>query len=154
MTIEVIKGNMFDLNVDAYVNDTNCEGIMGAGIALTFRKKYPEMFQDYKRACKNKEHKSGKCHIWKQVDTFSSNIRNEYYIINFPSTPKLRVPTKDYDIKNGMIDLHNIIKDYEIKSICIPALGCVYGKYDFEKLKNYVFEYLSSCDCKIYLFEP
>ena len=50
--LELTEGNLLDAQADALVNTVNTEGVMGKGIALQFSKKFPEMFEEYRRACK------------------------------------------------------------------------------------------------------
>jgi O-acetyl-ADP-ribose deacetylase (regulator of RNase III) len=50
--IEFTKGDMFATSVDARVNTVNCKGVMGAGVALAFKNRYPDMFKEYKQACR------------------------------------------------------------------------------------------------------
>lgn len=53
MATTILKdGNLFNCGANILVNATNCEGIMGGGIALAFKNKFPEMFKDYVEVCK------------------------------------------------------------------------------------------------------
>lgn len=49
--IELTKGNLLQADVEAIVNTVNTVGVMGKGIALQFKKAYPENFKTYKKAC-------------------------------------------------------------------------------------------------------
>lgn len=53
MTFEIIKGDLFDPdhNFDALAQGVNTYGLMGAGIAVPFREKWPQMYQEYKALC-------------------------------------------------------------------------------------------------------
>ncbi len=49
--MKVLIGNMFESSCQCLVNTINCIGVMGKGVALEFKKRYPENFFDYvKRA--------------------------------------------------------------------------------------------------------
>ncbi|MGO3644378.1 MAG: macro domain-containing protein, partial [Pseudoalteromonas sp.] len=63
--LEFVKGDFFDFDADIRINTVNCVGVMGAGVALAFKKKYPEMFREYARQCKEKEIVPGKPTVWK-----------------------------------------------------------------------------------------
>src|SRR5262249_34840272 len=54
MPIEYVSGDLFDNAHDAqaFAHGCNCQGSMGAGIAKTFRSRYPEMYEEYRRRCK------------------------------------------------------------------------------------------------------
>ena len=71
------KGDIFDTDADVWVNTVNCVGVMGAGVALAFKTRFPDMFREYQKACKRGEVQPGKLHIWKRMDTSE--------VINFPT---------------------------------------------------------------------
>ena len=74
--IKVLIGNIFDSAAKTLVNTVNCVGIMGKGIALEFKKKYPEMYKDYVKKCKLGEVKPGLPYYY--CDILGNSI------INFP----------------------------------------------------------------------
>ena len=80
-----MKGDLLkQQDVDAIVNTVNCVGVMGKGIALQFKKKWPENFKMYAAACKNGEVKLG------QMFTYElGTLATPRYIINFPKAPPL-----------------------------------------------------------------
>ena len=53
------NGNLFDSECQTLVNTVNRNSIMGKGIALQFKQRYPKMFEEYKLACKLKQIHSG-----------------------------------------------------------------------------------------------
>ena len=62
--IRLVHGNMFDCQADALVNTVNCVGVMGAGVALQFKNRYPDMFQDYVRRCRRGQVRPGQPYEW------------------------------------------------------------------------------------------
>jgi len=48
--VNVKKGNLFASERQTLVNTVNCVGVMGAGIALEFKLRYPAMFRRYRNA--------------------------------------------------------------------------------------------------------
>ena len=50
--IELTQGNILKADAEALVNTVNCIGFMGRGIALQFKKAYPDNFDAYHKACK------------------------------------------------------------------------------------------------------
>ena len=69
--ISLVSGNMFDRQVDALVNTVNCVGVMGVGVALQFKLRYPEMFQDYVRRCRGGLVRPGQPYVWKAEETLA-----------------------------------------------------------------------------------
>lgn len=62
--IILFPGTVFNANADAIVNTVNCMGVMGAGIALEFKLRYPEMYEDYVVRCKNNRVKIGEPYLY------------------------------------------------------------------------------------------
>jgi O-acetyl-ADP-ribose deacetylase (regulator of RNase III) len=146
--IQIVKGNLFDSNVEAYTNTINCVGIMGKGIALEFKKRYPKMFQEYVAACFDARITIGKMWIWENPNN------NPKYIINFPTKCHWKNPSYYTWILDGLKDLRQIIIDKKIKSISIPALGCSNGRLKFDLVKELILEILANLDSEIYIYEP
>lgn len=45
------EGNLLTAQVDALINTVNTVGVMGKGIALQFKRAYPDNFAAYEKAC-------------------------------------------------------------------------------------------------------
>src|SRR3989339_128550 len=112
---EYKKGNILLEQADAIVNTVNCVGIMGRGIALQFKKSYPENFKEYEQACKKGLVKPGEMFVY----SFNSLFQPKY-IINFPTKRHWKGKSQIKDIENGLYALAKDIKRLEIKSIAIP----------------------------------
>lgn len=88
--IEFIKkGNLIESDVEALVNTVNTVGVMGKGVALQFKKAFPENFKKYEQAVKNKDVQIGKVFV-----TETGKFTNPKYIINFPTKKHWRYPSK------------------------------------------------------------
>ncbi|MEM4711408.1 MAG: macro domain-containing protein, partial [Candidatus Woesearchaeota archaeon] len=144
-----IKGNILESNAQALVNPVNTVGVMGKGIALRFKKAFPENFKAYVKACKNKEIDIGKLFVFKE-----NTIKGEKIIINFPTKKDWRKPSEYEYIEKGLDNLIRIIKEHNIKSIAIPPLGCGQGGLLWAKVKKMIDEKLSSLDIDVYVYEP
>lgn len=148
--LEFVKGDFFDFDADIRINTVNCVGVMGAGVALAFKKKYPEMFKEYARQCKEKEITPGQPTVWKQGDMFSKGIE----IINFPTKNHWRNPSEYEYIEDGLIWLSNYLKNKEGLTITLPALGCGHGGLDWGEVKRLIQKYLEKTSNNILVFEP
>lgn len=148
--IKFLTGNILDSKAEALINTVNTVGIMGKGIALQFKKAYPNNFKAYHQACKNEQVKIGKLFVTKD-DNLTSG---EKIIINFPTKKDWRKPSEYEYIEKGLKDLLNIIDIYNIKSIAIPPLGAGNGGLEWEKVKNIIFQYLNHLDIEILVYEP
>jgi O-acetyl-ADP-ribose deacetylase (regulator of RNase III) len=142
-------GDMFECDIKILVNPVNCVGVMGKGLALTFKSRYPTMFTQYKNTCLRKELIPGKLHIW----TDNSGIQ----IINFPTKIHWRDPSQYSYIESGLIALRNFLIQLEPTSIAIPPLGCGLGGLKWDKVKQMLVTHLEASDMKkhqIYVFTP
>lgn len=84
------RGNLLKAHAEALVNTINTKGVMGAGIALQFKKAYPEMFSDYRTACREGRIKIGKMHVFHR-----RTVEFPHYIINFPTKDDWKQPSKN-----------------------------------------------------------
>ena len=50
--ITIVKGNIFNTKAQTVVNTVNCVGVMGKGIALVYKLRYPQMFNIFKVRCR------------------------------------------------------------------------------------------------------
>ena len=99
--IEKTRGNLLEADVEALVNTVNTVGVMGKGIALQFKKAFPENFKAYKKACDAKEFEPGQMLV---VET-GELIGTAKYIINFPTKRHWRGKSKMSDIESGLAAL-------------------------------------------------
>lgn len=148
--INYVTGNILDSEAQAIVNTVNTVGVMGKGIALQFKKAYPNNYKSYSVACKNNEVVVGKMFV-----TTDSNISSgEKIIINFPTKQDWRKPSEYVYIEDGLDDLIDVIKHNQIKSIAIPPLGAGNGGLKWEKVKKIIEEKLSNINIEIFVYEP
>ena len=142
-------GNIFDSDAEALVNAVNTVGIMGKGVALQFKERFPTNFKLYAAACKKDEVEIGKMFI-----TATNSLLSPKWIINFP-TKKHWIDKSSYSfIELGLDDLVGQIEKLDIKSIAIPALGAGLGVLNWEKVKTIIENKLSQLNIDITIFEP
>jgi O-acetyl-ADP-ribose deacetylase (regulator of RNase III) len=109
-------------NVDAIVNTVNCVGVMGKGIALQFKNKWPANYAAYKAACNSGRVQTGRMFVFD-----SGGLVKPHYIINFPTKKDWREKSKIEYIRDGLVDLIEQVRRLNIRSIAIPPLGCGNG---------------------------
>lgn len=149
MIIEA-QGNLLNANVEAIVNTVNCVGVMGKGLALAFKQAYPTNFAQYKEACNVGKVKPGEMFITKINKTTNSK-----YIINFPTKRHWREKSYLVDVELGLVALVAKVKELEINSIAIPALGCGLGGLDWQIVKPLIINAFSILpDVEVMLFAP
>lgn len=139
-----VDKNIFNSNTQTIVNPVNTEGVMGAGLALQFKQRYPEMFEIYKKICQNNHFKIGQLWMYKSKDK---------WIINFPTKISWKNPTKEEYLEAGLRHFLEIYKKKEITSISFPLLGAGLGGLNPVRSFMIMYFYLNDTDipCNIYM---
>lgn len=140
--IKYFHGSVFDAPTNTYVNAVNCVGVMGAGIALEFKKRYPDMFAEYKEICDK-----GYFHIG---DIYCHRSGTDA-IINFPTKIHYKNPSKIEWIESGLQTFANSYEYFKIESVAFPALGCGYGGLNWNDVGSLMFKYLNNLDIDVYI---
>lgn len=148
--IEYKTGNILTEDAEAIVNTVNCIGVMGRGIALQFKKAFPENFKAYAAACKREELQPGRMFIFD-----IGGLTNPRYIINFPTKRHWRGKSRIEDIEIGLESLSTEIQKRNIQSIAIPPLGSGLGGLKWEEVRRRIEQKLASMDeVRIIVYEP
>lgn len=140
--IKIFESNVFNTDADAIVNTINCVGFMGKGLAFEFSLRYPDLLDDYKDKCKNNEIKIGQMYYYKTCDKL---------IVNFPTKDDYKFPSKLEWIEQGLVNFVETYKNYNIKTIAFPLLGCSNGGLDFNKVIQLIKKYLEKLDIMVYI---
>lgn len=145
-----ITGNLLEADTQALVNTVNTVGVMGKGIALQFKERFPMNFKIYSDACKKGEMQVGKMLVVRE-----NTLNGEKIIINFPTKTEWFKKSQYSYIEDGMKDLARVIDEYKITSIAIPPLGCGNGGLKWDKVKSIMEKYLSPLtNISIKIYEP
>jgi O-acetyl-ADP-ribose deacetylase (regulator of RNase III) len=144
------EGNLLEAQAEALVNTVNTVGVMGKGIALMFKEKFPENFDAYESACEAESVEVGKMFVTPGVELVGPR-----WIINFPTKKHWRQPSKLEWIEAGLKDLRETIQKLKIRSIAIPPLGCGDGGLDWTVVSVMIEEALGDLDdVEITVYEP
>lgn len=81
----VTRGDLFGSEAQTLVNAVNCVGVMGKGIALEFKRRFPSMYDDYAQRCRRGEVRPGRPHLHRGSDR---------WILNFPTKDDWRRPSR------------------------------------------------------------
>ncbi|MDA8214529.1 MAG: macro domain-containing protein [Nitrospiraceae bacterium] len=144
--IKVLIGDLFTSKAQTLVNTVNCVGIMGKGIALQFKNRFPDMFKDYEERCKRKEVKLGRPYLYATM--------LPPHILNFPTKDHWRSVTNLADIEQGLEYLLKHYKEWGITSIAVPPLGCGEGQLEWRVVGPTLYRYLRRMDIPVELYAP
>src|SRR5438270_11216828 len=148
--IEYKIGDILREDVEALVNTVNCVGIMGRGIALQFKKEFPDNFRFYASACKQNEVRPGRMLVFE-----TERLSNPRYIINFPTKRHWRGKSRIEDIDAGLSALVAEVKQRGIRSIAIPPLGAGLGVLDWADVRPRIGRAMRELPVvRVVVFEP
>jgi len=144
------RGDILSEDAEALVNTVNTVGVMGRGIALQFKNRFPDNFKAYETACKQDEVKPGQMFVFE-----TGRLTNPRYIINFPTKRHWRSKSRLPDIDAGLEALIAEIRAREIRSIAIPPLGSGNGGLDWNEVRPRIERALRTVpDVQVTIFEP
>lgn len=144
MPIEFKTGDMFQEPTEAIVNTVNCVGVMGKGVALEFKRRWPANFRAYKHVCDAGELKPGKVFVFENQDFLNTGIHR--YLVNFPTKQHWRAASRMEFIDSGLDDLVGWIKKTGVSSIALPPLGCGNGGLNWSEVRLLIEEKLSDLE--------
>jgi O-acetyl-ADP-ribose deacetylase (regulator of RNase III) len=149
--IELKQGDILRADAEALVNTVNCVGVMGRGIALQFKKAFPDhYFQEYKTACDRKELQPGKMLVHDL-----HRLHNPRYVIDFPTKRHWKGKSRMEDIEAGLLALKEEIRRRKIRSIAIPPLGSGLGGLNWEEVRAKIEDTFQGLDdVQVLLYEP
>lgn len=148
--ITLTRGNLLEAGTEALVNTVNTEGVMGKGIALQFKRAFPENYLYYRKACERGEVEPGRMLVFE-----TGWLNPPRYIINFPTKRHWRSPSRLEDIEAGLRDLIAEIQRRGIRSVAVPPLGCGNGGLHWAEIRPRIERALESIpEVAVQLYEP
>jgi len=144
--IRTLVGNLFESEAQTLVNTVNCVGVMGKGLALEFKKRFPDMYEDYVARCNAKQVRLGEPYLYRGL--------LPPWILNFPTKDHWRSVSRLSDIVAGLEYLERHYREWEITSLAVPALGCSNGQLEWRVVGPTLYRYLSRLDIPVELYTP
>lgn len=148
--IKYTTGNLLEAPTEALVNTVNTVGVMGKGIALMFKERFPGNMKEYAKECK-----AGKVRVGHMFVTETDELMGPRWIINFPTKKHWRHPSRMEWVVSGIQDLKRIILETNISSIAIPPLGAGNGGLPWPEVREQIELALSDLDSvEVLVYEP
>ena len=143
---KVLTGDLFESRACAWVNTVNCVGVMGKGVALEFKKRFPDMFEDYRARCERRQVLLGEPYVYRDASA--------RMVINFPAKDHWRSPSRLADIERGLDHFAAHVLDWELTSVAMPALGCGYGGLEWAEVGPLIRRKLHLLPIDVDLYAP
>lgn len=144
--ITALSGNLLHDDAQALVNTVNTVGVMGKGLALQFKRAFPEVFEQYATACREGRVQPGRIHA---VPLRSS----DRWVLNFPTKRHWRQRSRIEDIEAGLDDLVLVLAELKITSVAVPPLGCGNGGLDWVQVHPLIMSKLGELDVDVRLYD-
>lgn len=141
--IQYQKGNIFDSKAQVIVNTVNCKGVMGKGLALAFKQRYPDMFPVYQQECRTGKLRIGRPTLYQ---------KSTPWILNFPTKDDWKANSKLEYLEKGLEYFVANYKKAGITSIAFPKLGAQNGKLSWDEVGPLMAKYLSQIDIDVYIY--
>lgn len=116
------RGDIFTSTARGIVNPVNCVGVMGGGLALEFRHRYPEMYARYREQCLARMYRPG--------DVFAYPRGRETYIFNMATKGDWRMPTLKEWVERGLENLKVAMRAAGVEMTALPLVGAGLGGLD------------------------
>lgn len=137
------EGDIFKSGARGLVNPVNCVGVMGAGLALQFKKRYPKNYDAYYRACVHEGFRPG---------LILTVQENGVFIFNFPTKWNWRKSSKMEYIETGMEALTSAVNESGAESVAIPKLGCGLGGLDWNLIREVIVSGASLMNAEVMIY--
>ena len=130
------EGNIFKIpQVRNYAHGCNCSGAMGKGIALQFKAKFPEMFEQYKALCKDNKYNVGDVFQYQYKDGFVYNL----------GTQKTWWEKAELEyIEESLHRMLEMAEDDGVSEIAMPAIGAGLGGISWDDIKPLISKVASN----------
>jgi len=144
--VKVLIGDIFESGAQTLVNTVNTVGVMGKGVALGFRKRFPEMYEDYVRRCEKREVQLGRPYLYRRLVP--------PHVINFPTKDHWRSVSRIDDIIKGLEYLAAHIAEWGVTSLAVPPLGCGEGQLEWRVVGPTLYRHLADLRTLVELYAP
>jgi O-acetyl-ADP-ribose deacetylase (regulator of RNase III) len=143
---KALIGDLFASRAQTLVNTVNCVGVMGKGVALEFKKRFPDVFDDYAARCERKEVKLGEPYLYRSAAGTS--------VLNFPTKNHWRSPSRLADIERGLDYFVDHYAQWGITSAAFPPLGCGNGGLDWSEVGPLIYGKLNRLPISVEVYAP
>lgn len=144
--LKIVVGDLFASRAQTLVNAVNCVGVMGKGLALEFKKRFPQMFDDYVERCERKQVRLDELYLYQnQAGTM---------VVNLPTKGHWRSSSRLIDIEQGLDYFVAHYADWGVSSVAFPALGCGNGGLDWAEVEPVMCGKLRDLPIAVEVYAP
>jgi len=143
---KALIGDLFESRAQTLVNTVNCVGVMGKGVAEQFKRRFPDMFKDYKTRTDREAVRLGETYLYRDP--------SGKQIVNFPTKGHWRSPSRVADIERGLDHLAAHAAEWGITSLALPPLGCGNGGLEWSEIGPLIYRKLHALPIDVDVYAP
>jgi O-acetyl-ADP-ribose deacetylase (regulator of RNase III) len=150
MSIEYVSGDLLvnGFGAQALAHGCNCQGSMGAGIAAALKKRYPEIYEEYRRRCKAEPRQ------FNLGDVFYWREEGRPAVFNLGTQERYWRGRASYEaIEKALHAMRRKAGEEGITSIAIPRIGTGYGGLSWKKVRAVIERVFENWGGTLYVFE-
>lgn len=151
--IEFTHGDLFEANVDTLVCPVNCIGVMGAGLALEFKKRYPHFYRAYYECCRNCDLTLGRIYVYDVVYAREAPPVCKH-LVAFPTKFHWKDKSEGSYIDAGLQELRRWVDEARVPSVALPALGCGLGGLTWADVRGSIERAFEDVEARVRVYEP
>ena len=149
--IRYVRGDIFESKCTIRVCPVNCRGVMGKGLALQFKQRYPENTEKYEQWCTFHNEPGDYC----AVTIYREDGLPEFIIVNLATKDHWRYPSKLEWINTGLYNLRAFCDlQHAGNSLAIPPLGCGCGGLDWKDVQPLIEKHFHDYNGDVEVYIP
>jgi O-acetyl-ADP-ribose deacetylase (regulator of RNase III) len=146
--IKYVAGDLFvnEYGAEALAHGCNCLGVMGAGIAVGFKTRYPQMYVEYRKRCLTSPRRFnlGDCFLWRE--------ETKPVVLNLGTQEGLGGASY-LAVERALENMRRVADENQIKNIAMPRIGAGYGGLDWSRVRDLVEKVFGAWHGTVYVYE-
>jgi len=162
--LSLVDGDLFFSRLQTLTIPVNLSGVMGKGLALHTKQKFPEVYFAYQDACRSKRITATKPYLYKREGSLDEELADHgselstpnavKWFLLFATKRKWRENSRLEDIEGGLDWVQRNFQAQAIKSLAMPALGCGLGGLDWKDVGPLMCKYLHGIGIDVAIYLP
>ncbi|AXK43892.1 macro domain-containing protein [Erythrobacter aureus] len=141
-SVTYVDGDITEDDAELLVNTVNCVGVMGKGVALAFKNRWPSIMPAYQAECRDNVLQAGGCRLFDLPDgrKWAGLATKDHW----------RQPSQMDWVRTGVAELARQAREAGIRTIAMTAPGCGNGGLDWAQVEPIVLKALAEFDLRLY----
>lgn len=162
--LSILDGDMFFSRMQTLTVSVNIVGVMGKGLASRAKYQFPDVYVKYQDVCRRKSLTMGRPFFYRRESSLDyeladepstlTNGNGETWFVLFPTKRHWRENADINAIEEGLKQIVEKYRFWEIKSLALPALGCGLGGLDWKDVGPLICKYMSQLNIPVQVYLP